>query len=120
MLKELNVEAELERFDDEELVPDADHALVTTMDPSLCKCCCASHCSLSLHVSRGVKLAKQDDFEAPEIDTGLEVQQDGWDYKLDLLNDYIRDETTVTNPSDEYVQDSLMGLITALNMDFTL
>ena len=56
LLKELNVEAELEKVDDEEVVPDADHALVTTMDPSLCKCCCASHCSLSLHVSRGVKL----------------------------------------------------------------
>ena len=76
MLKELNVEAEIERLADEEVVPDADHALVTTMDPSLCKCCCASNCSLSLHVSRGVKLPKQDDFEAPEIDTGLDVQQD--------------------------------------------
>ena len=37
-----------------------------------------------------------------------------------MLDDYIRDETSVTNPSEEFVQDSLMGLITALNMDFTL
>jgi hypothetical protein len=48
------------------------------------------------------------------------VQQDGWDYKVDLLDDYVRDETSVTNPSDEFVQDSLMGLVTALNVDFTL
>ena len=73
-----------------------------------------------MHVSRGVKLAKQDDFKAPEIGNGLEVKQDGWNYKLDLLDDYITDETSVTNPSDEFVQDSLMGFVTALNMDFTL
>ena len=37
-----------------------------------------------------------------------------------MLDDYIEDETSVTNPSDEFGQDSFMGLITALNMDFTI
>ena len=44
LLNELKVEAKLENSDDNNIQ-------ATHEDPTLCSCCCASHCSLSLHVS---------------------------------------------------------------------
>ena len=88
-------------------------------DPTLRKCCCQSHCSLSLHVSRGVALVKQSKFEKPEVDVNIMVKQIGWDYKVDGLTDFIGEETSLADAEDNFPKDSIMGLMTAVNMDFT-
>ena len=86
----------------------------------LCKCCCKSHCSLSLHVSRGVQLAKQEMFDQSVVEVNLPVKQVGWDFMADRVEDYFAHETSLSSPSDNFGQDSLMGFITALNTDFNL
>ena len=96
------------------------HSVRLPSDPTLCKCCCASHCSLSLHVARGVKLAKVEDFELPVVEPTVDCQEEFADYDLDKLDDYVRDESSILDLGEDYARDSFMGLITAVNMDLKL
>ena len=101
-----------------EVIHDRKKSSVGDEDPSLCKCCCQSHCSLSLHVSRGVNLVKQEMFEKPQVDVDMEVSQPEKDYKVDILDDYLTEEVTMCAPGEVFAQDTFMGLITSLNMNF--
>ena len=121
MLAQLDVKVTLEEQAGAELICDhlVDGSDNLVDDPTLCKCCCASHCSLSLHVARGVKLAKEKDFEPPEIDVSLEMPTDHSEYKLDQLCDYLGEESSILDPECEPVGDCFMGLVTALNRDLS-
>ena len=63
---------------------------------------------------------KQDQFEKPQLDVDMEFIQEGLDYKLDTLDDYLQDEVTMCSPSEGFSQDSIMGLMTSLNMSFAI
>ena len=88
------------------------------LDDSLCHCCCKSHCALSLHVSRGVALVKQEKFENPEVDIDIKFKQEGWDYKVDKIEDFCQDESSIAYPGEDFEGDSFMGMVTSVNMDF--
>ena len=121
MLAQLDVKVTLEEQAGAELICDhlVDGSDNLVDDPTLCKCCCASHCSLSLHVARGVKLAKEKDFEPPEIDVQMKMPTDHLEYKLDQLCDYLGEESSILDPECEPVGDCFMGLVTALNRDLS-
>ena len=118
MLKTMNINAVVEDKPDD-ATDDTRKTDTLERDPTLCKCCCESHCSLSLHVSRGVALVKQSRFKQPEVDLGLSVKQPGWDYRVDELDDYIGEEMSLANAEDNFANDTVMGLMTALNMDLS-
>ena len=122
LLMAKNVKVELEKADEfgRSVLCGRKKSSLGDVDPTLCKCCCESHCSLSLHVSRGVHLVKQDKFEKPLLDVNMEVMQDGWDYRLDTLDDYLIEEVTMCSPSEDFGHDTFMGLITSLNMNFSM
>ena len=88
-------------------------------DSNLCSCCCQSHCSLSLHVARGVPLVKETKFEKPVIDVGISAKLSGWDYGISVLDDYLVDERSIMDSSEDFRQDSFLHLMTALNMDLS-
>ena len=115
LLKEMDIDSVVEGSED--ATPKMNDA--EDRDPTVCKCCCQSHCSLSLHVSRGVPLVKQCGFEKPEVGVNIMVKQIGWDYKVDELTDFIGEETSLADAEDNFLKDSIMGLMTAVNMDFT-
>ena len=71
-------------------------------------------------MSRGVQLAKQEMFDQSVVEVNLDVKQAGWDFMADRVEDYFAHETSLSTPSDNFGQDSLMGFITALNTDFNL
>ena len=112
VVEESDVANPLNKSDDDALGRGEDD-----QDPTLCNCCCQSHCALSLHVSRGVPLVKQSEFENPEVDVNIAVKQVGWDYKVDELNDFIDDESSIADAKNDFAEDSIMGLMTAVNMD---
>ena len=114
MLKAKNIEVVIETEESSE-----PGTVEVNVDANLCNCCCKSHCALSLHVSRGVSLVKQEKFVKPEVDIEMNILQEGWDYKVDKLADFCQNETTLANPGEDFEQDSFMGLVTSLNMDFT-
>ena len=115
MLRQLDVQVVIEEQAEPELI--CDHLVD---DTSLCSCCCPSHCSLSLHTARGGKLAKEKDFELPIIDVNLEMFVDHSEYKLDQLDDYLGEESSILDPEYEPIGDCFMGLVTALNRDLSL
>ena len=117
LLKDLEFEAVMNEATAENVTVEDNKA--EDSDPSLCKCCCRSHCSVSLHVPRGVNLVKQSEFKSPEVEVDLRVKQPGWDYKVDELEDFIREERFLVNAEDSFDEDSIMGLMTALNMDLS-
>ena len=117
MLKDLEVKVSVEKGHNSQVI--CDHIIITD-DPTLCRCCCASHCALSLHVARGVKLVKETEFNLPEVDVMLATSQAHSEYMVDTLHDYLLDETSILGPGDAYSSDSFMGLITALNTDLKL
>ena len=121
ILKAKNIEVELEKTEESgtEALYGRKKSSIGDSDPSLCRCCCEVHCSLSLHVSRGAHLVKQSMFEKPQVDMYMEVRQDGWDYCLDKLEDYLEDEAALTSLGDGFEQDTFMGLITSVNVDFS-
>ena len=114
MLKAKNIEVVIETEESSE-----PGTVEVNVDANLCNCCCKSHCALSLHVSRGIALVKQEKFVKPEVDIEMNILQEGWDYKVDKLADFCQNETTLANPGEDFEQDSFMGLVTSLNMDFT-
>ena len=116
MLKAMDIETIVEESSD---VATSNMNEEEERDPTLCKCCCQSHCALSLHVSQRVALVKQSKFEKPEVVVNIMVKQVGWDYKVDELSDFIGDETSLADAADNFEEDSIMGLMTAVNMDFT-
>ena len=118
MLKEMNINSVVENEPDD-ATDDTRKTDTVERDPTLCNCCCESHCSLSLHVSRGVALVKQSRFKQPEEDLGLSVKQPGWDYKVDELDDFIGEEISLANAEDNFANDTVMGLMTAVNMDLS-
>ena len=63
---------------------------------------------------------KQEMFEKPQGDVYMEVSQNEWDYKLDILDDYLADEVTMCTPGEGFRQDTFMGLVTSLNMDLSM
>ena len=117
LLKKLEVDVVREDTSQPKVV--CDHSFGVD-DPSLCKCCCASHCALSLHVSRGAPLAKQSDFALPVVDAMLEIGQVQSEYMVDTVDDYLLDESSVFGLGEEFAGDSFMTLVTALNMDLQL
>ena len=117
LLKDLELEAVMNEATAKIVIAEENKA--EERSPNLCKCCCRSHCSLSLHVTRGVTLVKQSKFKSPEVEINLQVKQPGWDYKVDKLEDFIREERFLVNAEDSFAKDSIMGLMTALNMDLS-
>ena len=115
LLKEMNVHATVEGANEDDTTTEDVEA--KRRDSTLCKCCCPSHCSLSLHVSRGVALVSQSKFMEPEIDVDIKVKQDGWDYKVDQLGDFIGEEISLADADNNFSKDTIMGMMTALNMD---
>ena len=96
------------------------HATEISDDPTLCKCCCASHCAISLHVAYGVKLAKPADFDDPIVDVSFGTRELLWDYQVDDIEDYTDDEErTIMTCENRPIKDSFLGLITALNTDLS-
>ena len=114
-----NIKVELGKVDqmEREVLYGRKKRSVCEGDPTLCRCCCASHCSLSLHVSRGDSLVKQEKFEKPQLEVNVVTLQDGSDYKLDSIDDYLTDEATMCPQSECFGKDSFMSLITSLNVN---
>ena len=62
---------------------------------------------------------KQEIFEKPQVDVYMKVSLGEWDYKLDILDDYLADEDTLCTPDEGFGTDTFMGLMTSLNTDLS-